>query len=56
MLAKCLGTVTARLVCPIFAGCISCRRTTGLVATCKDMNEQEIAALFDRWNQSLQTR
>jgi uncharacterized protein (TIGR02246 family) len=42
--------------CAILAGCAA---PTGgpqtASAACKATNEQEIAALFDRWNQSLQT-
>jgi uncharacterized protein (TIGR02246 family) len=49
--------------CALLAGCASSSgegqgASGGAQAAspgCKDTNEQEIAALFDRWNQSLQT-
>ena len=44
----------------LVAGCASLAGCTSLshnpqATSCKDTNEQEIAALFNRWNQSLQT-
>jgi uncharacterized protein (TIGR02246 family) len=42
--------------CAVLAGCASPAGGQGAVsAKCKDTNEQEIAALFERWNQALQT-
>ena len=42
--------------CAFLAGCASPGRgPQGSPMACKDTNEQEIAALFDRWNASLQT-
>jgi uncharacterized protein (TIGR02246 family) len=42
--------------CAILAGCAAAGSGPQTASTgCKDTNEQEIAALFDRWNQSLQT-
>ena len=42
--------------CAVLAGCASpAGGPQSASAQCKDTNEQEIAALFDRWNQSLQT-
>jgi uncharacterized protein (TIGR02246 family) len=47
---------TVLSACAILAGCAS---STGAPpaasAACKATSEQEIASLFDRWNQSLQT-
>ena len=42
------------------AGCASIQGTAGSPQTartehCRDVSQQEIASLFDRWNQSLQT-
>lgn len=48
----------ASCVCIVLAGCASpaSRPSTGHAgAACKDTSEAEIAALFDRWNASLQT-
>jgi uncharacterized protein (TIGR02246 family) len=40
----------------VLAGCAAPDRAPHAAAmTCRQTNEQEIAALFDRWNQSLQT-
>lgn len=43
----------------VFAGCASTppgtESTQARTEVCKTTNEQEIAALFDRWNRSLQT-
>jgi uncharacterized protein (TIGR02246 family) len=47
--------------CAVLSGCVysgGSPQTVGAApsgASCKQTNEQEIAALFDRWNQSLQT-
>jgi uncharacterized protein (TIGR02246 family) len=42
--------------CALLAGCvISTGGTQAPAPACRETNEQEIAALFDRWNQSLQT-
>ena len=42
--------------CAVLAGGASAQRAPqASSAACKATNEQEIAALFDRWNQSLQT-
>lgn len=41
--------------CAALAGCASHARAPHASAQCKETNEQEIASLFDRWNQSLQT-
>ena len=42
--------------CAIVAGCTSpAGAPQGASTACKSTNEQEIAALFERWNQSLQT-
>jgi uncharacterized protein (TIGR02246 family) len=49
----------ALAACVVLSGCVStgAPQTTSSVPSgaCKQTNEQEIAALFDRWNQSLQT-
>jgi hypothetical protein len=45
-------------LCLVLAGCAApaSHPSDGPAGiTCKDSNEQEIAALFDRWNASLQT-
>jgi len=41
----------------LLSGCASSPMgpTSGRTETCKATSEQEVAALFDRWNQSLQT-
>src|SRR5208283_5782098 len=43
----------------VLTGCATNRANTGQspvrTETCKATNEKEIASLFDRWNQSLQT-
>jgi uncharacterized protein (TIGR02246 family) len=42
--------------CAVLAGCAApAGGQQAASAQCKDTNEREIAALFDRWNQSLQT-
>lgn len=42
--------------CAIVAGCTSpAGAPQGAPTACKSSNEQEIAALFERWNQALQT-
>jgi uncharacterized protein (TIGR02246 family) len=42
--------------CTLTTGCASLEGTGGArTETCKAATEQEIAGLFDRWNQSLQT-
>jgi uncharacterized protein (TIGR02246 family) len=42
--------------CAVLAGCASpAGGQQASSAGCRNTNEQEIAALFDRWNQSLQT-
>lgn len=42
--------------CAIVAGCTSpAGAPQGASTACKSANEQEIAALFERWNQALQT-
>lgn len=43
--------------CALLGGCVSYTSAPQQAAppACKQTNEQEIAALFDRWNQSLQT-
>lgn len=53
---------TALAACVILAGCASTGEKAvatatpqASVQTCKAVSEAEIAALFDRWNQSLQT-
>lgn len=50
----------ALAVCTVLAGCASGERTTvashaSKTQRCKHTTEHEIAALFDRWNASLQT-
>jgi uncharacterized protein (TIGR02246 family) len=49
----------ALAACAVLSGCVfdGTRQTNTSAPTgaCKPANEQEIAALFDRWNQSLQT-
>lgn len=46
-------------ICAILAGCATGHTTVvtheGKVQKCKETSQQEIAALFDRWNESLQT-
>lgn len=44
-------------VAAVLAGCATAPDSAqkGQVESCKNTSEQEIAALFDRWNQSLQT-
>jgi uncharacterized protein (TIGR02246 family) len=51
---------TVLIACVALAGCVSTSSTSPTSSAaggerCKDTSEQEIAALFDRWNQSLQT-
>lgn len=51
-------TATALAVCAVLAGCASSGGTqsasqAATTESCKATSEQEIAALFDRWNQSL---
>jgi uncharacterized protein (TIGR02246 family) len=42
--------------CAVLAGCASSGRgPQGSPTACRDTNEQEVAALFDRWNASLQS-
>jgi uncharacterized protein (TIGR02246 family) len=41
--------------CLVLAGCAGPKPHPPDGEACKDTNEQEIAALFDRWNASLQT-
>ncbi|MPM15227.1 hypothetical protein SDC9_61594 [bioreactor metagenome] len=45
-------TMTAALM---LAGCASAPSSPPATATCAPVTEPQIAALFDRWNQSLQT-
>jgi uncharacterized protein (TIGR02246 family) len=48
--------VSTLLGCAVLAGCAAPGGGAQTAPTaCKDTNEQEIAALFERWNQSLQT-
>ena len=48
--------VSTILGCAVLAGCAAPGGGAHTAPTaCKDTNEQEIAALFERWNQSLQT-
>lgn len=53
-----ISTLSAALAV-VLAGCASVPSESGSVSAhtevCKATNEQEIAALFDRWNSSLQT-
>lgn len=43
-------------VCALIQGCVSYGGTRAFLSCpCKAVTEQEIASLFDRWNQSLQT-
>jgi len=47
---------TILTACAVLAGCASLEGgPQSAAAQCKATNEQEIASLFDRWNQSLQT-
>ena len=39
----------------VLAGCVSARSASARTEVCTATNEQEISALFDRWNRSLQT-
>jgi uncharacterized protein (TIGR02246 family) len=52
-------SVAAAAVAVILAGCASApskpESAPARTEVCKPANEQEIAALFDRWNRSLQT-
>jgi uncharacterized protein (TIGR02246 family) len=50
MKTKVLGVL---VIAATLAGCASTRGER--VESCKETTEKEIAALFDRWNQSLQT-
>ena len=49
----------SRAIAVVVAGCAICLPGSGLASTstesCKAISEQEVAALFDRWNVSLQT-
>jgi len=47
-------TVLSTALAVVLAGCASAPSGTH-TETCKATNEQEISALFDRWNRSLQT-
>jgi uncharacterized protein (TIGR02246 family) len=48
--------VSTILGCAVLAGCAAPGGGAPTAPTaCKNTNEQEIAALFERWNQSLQT-
>ncbi|NMM38360.1 MAG: SgcJ/EcaC family oxidoreductase [Glaciimonas sp.] len=53
-------TAIALIVCAILSGCASSGSSQSVsqaarTESCKAVTEQEIAALFDRWNQSLLT-
>jgi uncharacterized protein (TIGR02246 family) len=53
-------TATVLAACAILAGCVSTSNQAPSASpvageSCRNTSEQEIAALFDRWNQSLQT-
>jgi hypothetical protein len=55
-----LNHVIVIAVCVVSAGCGSIREPqipthAAYVESCKETNEEEIASLFDRWNQSLHT-
>lgn len=42
--------------CAILAGCApTSREPQASAARCKDTNEEQVASLFERWNQPLQT-
>lgn len=49
--------LTVAGIAVVLTGCISgpSGPATGRTEICRETNEQEIAPLFDRWNQSLQT-
>ena len=51
---------TIAILAVVLAGCVanqgmSTNAAAGHTESCKVTSDQEIAALFDRWNQSLQT-
>jgi uncharacterized protein (TIGR02246 family) len=55
-----LNYVIMIAVCVVLAGCGSIRESqipshAAYLESCKETNEEEIASLFDRWNQSLHT-
>lgn len=57
---KTIKILAVSIVLAVFAGCANCQIKTvsPVIANCercKSVSEVEIAALFDRWNQSLQT-
>lgn len=47
--------VTALAACAVLGGCATQTSGSASGAACKPTSEPEIAALFDRWNASLQT-
>ena len=52
-------SVILPVVALVLAGCATNPSASGVTLTdtqaCQEISEQEVAALFDRWNQSLQT-
>ena len=48
-----IKSLSVLVIAATLVGCST--MTGGHMDTCKATSEQEIAALFDRWNQSLQT-